>query len=167
MQATILLALALVVRSLPSTDGAVEFVPQPGQSVVEAYSVDIEPVWRHAVPSTVVDRAESVRSGRITGLGPSARLVLAISDENASFDASRPMPREPEVFPYSPELVRAYEKGTGRRYVRDMMSVAVPFLGSLGSRAVAVAELYETLFDLEGGQAMSTRTFGLTLNVTF
>ena len=150
MQTPILLALALVVRSLPSTDGSVEFAPQPGQSVVAAYSVDIEPVWHHAVPSTVVDRVESARSGRVTGLGPSTRLVLAISDENASFDASRPIPREPEVFPYSAELVRTYEKSTGRRYVRDMMSVAVPFLGSLDARAIAVAELHEALFDIGG-----------------
>ena len=160
MQTATLLALALVVRSLPSTDGAVEFAPRPGQSVVAAYSVDIEPVWHHAVPSTVVDRVESARSGRVTGLGPSTHLVLAISDESASFDASGPMPCEPEVFPYSPELVRAYENGSGRRYVRDMMSVAVPFLGSKAARAIAMAELYEALFGLEGGQAAALRSVG-------
>ena len=36
MQTPILLALALVVRSLPFVDGAVDFAPGPGQQVVAA-----------------------------------------------------------------------------------------------------------------------------------
>ena len=63
MQTPILLALALVVRSLPFVDGAVDFAPEPGQRVVAAYSVYLEPVWRHGVPTSVVDWLEAVLSG--------------------------------------------------------------------------------------------------------
>jgi len=161
MQSVLLFALALVIRSLPSVDGTVDVVLEPGQGVVSAYSADFESVWHHAVPTTVVDRLEAARSGRVKGLGPTERLVLALSDERLQFDASRPLKdKSPCVFPYAPDLVRAYEYATHRSYVRDMMVVVVPFLGSQGARAVAVAELYETLFDQEGRRSEACRSFG-------
>ncbi len=160
MQTPVLLALALVVRCLQPVGGVVDFAIEPGQSVVSAYSADFDPVWRHAVPTCVVDRLQSARSGRVAGIGPSARLVVALADERALFDATQPIPAEPDVFPYSPELVLSYEKDSGRDYARDMMAVSVPFLGSLAARSLAVAELYETMFELEKGDAGTVRSFG-------
>ena len=160
MQTPILLALALVVRSLPFVDGAVDFAPGPGQQVVAAYSVYLEPIWHHGVPTSVVDRLEAVRSGHVSDAGQANRLVVALTDEGAQFDRSRPLPSEPEVFPYSPELVQAYEKDPGRRYFRDMMAVAVPFLGSHELRSMAVVDLYEALSGLDNAQASPVRSEG-------
>ena len=160
MQMTVLFALALVIRVLTPSGGAVECPLSPGQQIVAAYSAEYEHVWHHAVPTTIVDRVVAARSGRVTGLGQDDRLVLAISDENAAFDASRPQPDVPETFPYAPELVRAYERLTGRDYVRDMMIVASPTLGSQLRSAASVADMYETIFAAGDGRASAFRTFG-------
>ena len=160
MQMTVLFALALVVRILTPSAGVVECSPGGGQRIVGAYSAEFEPVWHHAVPTTIVDRVAAARSGRVTGLGPSDRLVLAVSDENAAFDATRPPSGEPDAFPYSPELASAYGTRTGRDYVRDMMVVAAPILGSQQGRANSVADMYETLFAADGARAPAFRSFG-------
>ena len=159
MQTVLLLALALVVRSLPSVEGAADCRPEPGQRIVAAYSADFESVWHHAVPTTRVDRLVAARTGRVTGLGPSVRLVLALADDTAEFDASHPQSAGTSVFPYSPDFVRRYEQSTGRNYVSDMMAVAAPFLGSQWARTVAVTDLYETLFD-GTSPAAGPHTFG-------
>ena len=160
MQTSILFALALLIRVLPSSDGTVECPLKSGQRIVSAYSAEFEPIWHHAVPTTIVDRVAAARSGRVSGLGPSDRVVLAISDENAAFDATRPPAGEPDAFPYAPEFVRAYEQRTGRDYVRDMMVVVSPTLGSQLGRTASVADMYETLFAADGIQAPAFRTFG-------
>ena len=160
MQTTVLFALALVIRVLTPSDGVVECPLCRGQQIVAAYSAEYEPVWHHAVPTTIIDRVIAVRSGRVTGLGPSDRLVLAVSDENAAFDATRPPTGAPEAFPYAPDFVRAYERRTGRDYVRDMMVVVSPILGSQQGRMTSVADMYETLFAADGGQMPAFRSFG-------
>ena len=160
MQTTFLLALALVIRNIPSVDGVAEFTPQPGQRIIDAYSAVFEPVWRHAVQTTIVDRVAAARTGRVTGLGPDERVVFALSDERVSFDATQPLSGEPTAFPYSPEFVRAYEKRTGRNYVRDIMVVAAPTLGSQDKRAMTVADLYETLFAGQSDDSAAFRSFG-------
>jgi len=160
MQSALLLALALVIRNLPSADGTVACPPGGGQRVIAAYSAEFEPVWHHAVPTTIVDRTSAAQTGKVTGLGPADRLVLALTDETAAFDASRPVTGEPNVFPYSPELAQAYEKRTGRSYVRDMMVVVAPNLGSQLKRAASVSDLYETLFASENASPDKPRTFG-------
>lgn len=160
MNSGIFFALALTVRVLPSVDGVVECRLAPGESLIDAYSAEFEPVWGHTVPTTVVDRVEAARAGKVTGLGPSDRLVLAIADERAAFDVTRPVEKAVDVFPYSPRLVTAYAKLTGRDYVRDMMVVVAPKLGSQIERTYAVIDLYETLFSLEGAKAAPKREFG-------
>lgn len=160
MQMTVLFALALVVRVLMPSDGVVECSLGPGQRIVGAYSAEFEPVWHHAVPTTIVDRVAAARSGRVTGLGPADRLVFAVSDENAAFDATRPLTGEPKAFPYSPEFVSAYGKLTGRDYVRDMMVVASPTLGSLQARSISIADMYETLFAAGDARTPAFRSFG-------
>lgn len=100
MHTTFLFALALVIRSIPSVDGVAAVSLQPGQRIVDAYSAEFEPIWHHAVPTTIVDRVEAARTGRVTGLGPADRVILALADENADFDATRPLAGEPTVFPY-------------------------------------------------------------------
>lgn len=160
MTAFALVASALVVRVLSPVDGAVDCPPDAGQSVLAAYSAEFEPIWHHAVPSTVVDRVSAARQGRVEGLGASDRLVLALLDERATFDATRPLDGTPTVFPHSPELVRAYGKLSGRDYVNDMMVVVAPKLGSQSARSMAVVDLYETLFALEGRAREPSRTFG-------
>lgn len=160
MTAFALVASALVVRVLSPVDGAVDCPLDAGQSVLAAYSAGFEPIWHHAVPSTVVDRVSAARQGRVEGLGSSDRLVLALLDERATFDATRPVDGAPTVFPYSGELIRAYVKLTGRDYVNDMMVVVAPKLGSQSARSMAVADLYETLFALERRAKESARTFG-------
>ena len=160
MTAFALVASALVVRVLSPVDGAVGCPLDVGQSVVAAYSAEFEPIWHHAVPSTVVDRVSAARRGRVEGLGASDRLVLAFLDERVTFDATCPVGGTPTVFPHSPELVRAYEKLSGRDYENDMMVVVAPKLGSQGARSMAVADLYETLFALGGRAREPSRTFG-------
>ena len=159
MTTVLIFATALVVRCLAPADGTVDCALKPGESLVAAYSAEFEPIWHHAVPSTVVDRASAARTGRVTGLGAADRLVLAVADANATFDATRPVRGEPSAFPYSPELVQAYGRLTGRDYVRDMMVVVAPKLGSQWARAVSVTDLYETLFAL-AGERTEPRVFG-------
>lgn len=159
MLSVLIVATALVVRCLTPVEGTVACALKPGESLVAAYSAEFEPIWRHAVPSTIVDRASAAQSGKVTGLGASDRLVLAVADENASFDATRPVRGEPTAFPYSPEIVREYGRLTGRDYVRDMMVVVAPKLGSQWARAIAVTDLYETLFAL-AGERTESRVFG-------
>ena len=160
MQMTVLFALALVIRVLEPSDGVVECPLCRGQQVVAAYSAEYEAVWHHAEPTTIVDRVIAARTGRVTGLGPSDRLVLAVSDENAAFDATRPPSGAPEAFPYSSEFVRAYGRRTGRDYVRDMMVVVSPRLGSQRDRMTSVSDMYETLFAAGDGQMPAFRSFG-------
>lgn len=160
MPITLLFALALVVRSLPSVDGAVDCPLPSGQRIVAAYSAEFEPVWRHAVPTTIIDRTDAARTGRVTGLGPSDRLVLAVADEHADFDAALPPADGLDTFPFSPDFVRAYERLTGRAYVRDMMTVAVPTLGSQFVRPVYITDMYETLFAGAPPSPDDLRTFG-------
>ena len=160
MTAFALVASALVVRVLSPVDGAVDCPFDAGQSVLAAHSAEFEPIWHHAVPSTVVDRVSAARQGRVEGLGSSDRLVLALLDERATFDATRPVDGAPTVFPYSPELVRAYEKLSGRDYVGDMMVVVAPKLGSQSARSMAVVDLYEALFTLEGRATKPPQIFG-------
>ena len=160
MTTFLVLASALVVRVLSPVDGTVDCALDAGQSVLAAYSAEFEPIWHHAVPSTVVDRVSAARQGKVSGLGASDRLVLALLDESAAFDATRPVEGEPKTFPYSRELVRAYEKLTGHDYVRDMMVVVAPKLGSQIERSMAVTDLYATLFALDGRAMTSCRTFG-------
>ena len=160
MTAFVLVASALIVRVLSPVDGAVNCALGANQSVLAAYSAEFEPIWHHAVPSTVVDRVSAARQGKVEGLGASDRLVLAILDERVSFDATRPVDGEPTAFPFSPELVGAYGKLTGRDYVNDMMVVVAPKLGSQSARSMAVVDLYETLFTLESRATEPLRTFG-------
>ncbi|MGN0832860.1 MAG: hypothetical protein ACI4RD_04330 [Kiritimatiellia bacterium] len=160
MQSALLFALALVVRSLPPVAGAVDCPLSPGQRVVAAYSAEFEPIWHHAVPTTIVDRTAAARTGRVTGLGASDRLVLAVADEHAAFDAAQPPADGPASFPCSPEFVRAYERLTGRAYVRDMMVVAAPNLGSQWLRAIYVTDMYATLFAAMPPSPDDLRTFG-------
>lgn len=160
MPMTILFALALAVRVLTPSDGVVECSPGPGQWIVGAYSAEFESVWHHAVPTTIIDRVAAARSGRVTGLGPSDRLVLAVSDENAAFDATHPLASEPKTFPYSPEFASAYRKHTGRDYVRDMMVVASPTLGSFQGRSISIADMYETFFAAGDAQTPAFQSFG-------
>lgn len=160
MHTTFLFALALVIRSIPSVDGVAAVSLQPGQRIVDAFSAEFEPIWHHAVPTTIVDRVEAARTGRVTGLGPADRVILALADENADFDATRPLAGEPTVFPYSPEFVRAYEKRSGHRYVRDIMVVVAPILGSQAGRARTVSDMYETLFADSADDSAAFRTFG-------
>ena len=63
MQMTVLFALALVVRVLTPSGGAVECPLSPGQQIVVAYSAEYEHVWHHAVPTTIVDRVIAAQSG--------------------------------------------------------------------------------------------------------
>lgn len=160
MTAFFLVASALVIRVLSPADGMVDCTLDEGRSVLAAYSAEFEPIWHHAVPSTIVDRVSAARQGRVEGLGASDRLVMAILDERASFDATRPVDGEPTVFPYSADLVRAYKRLSGRDYVNDMMVVVAPKLGSQSERSMAVVDLYETLFALEGRATEPPRTFG-------
>lgn len=160
MPSALLFALALVVRSLPSVDGAVDCPLPSGQQLVAAYSAEFEPVWRHAVPTTIVDRTDAARTGRVTGLGPSDRLVLAVADEHADFDAAMPPADGLDMFPFSPGFARAYERLTGRAYVRDMMTVAAPSLGSQFVRPVFITDMYETFFAGCGPAPGDLRVFG-------
>lgn len=161
MPTALLLALALTIRSLPSVDGVVDCSLKDGQQVVSAYSATFEPIWHQAVPTTIVDRTAAAQAGKVTGLGAADRLVLAITDDNLTFDASRPVAdKTNNIFPYSPALVQAYEAHTGRNYLRDMMVVVVPTLGSQLSSITAVSDLYETLFAADTTARDSVRSFG-------
>ena len=160
MQTSILFALALLIRVLTPSNGTVECPLESGQRIVSAYSAEFEPIWHHAVPTTIVDRVAAARSGRVTGLGPGDRLVVAISDGSASFESSRPLSDGTDTFPYAPEFVQAYERRTGRDYVRDMVVVVSPVLGPQLGRMASVSDMYETLFAAGDARTSAFRSFG-------
>lgn len=156
----LLLAATLAIRTAVPVDGTAACRPEPGETAVAAYTMEVDPVWSHGIHETKVDRPEALRGGAVTNLPPSGRLVAAFVSGEEEFDASAPICGDKAAYPYSLELADAYHRISGRDYVADMMSVCAPMLGSGLERSQIVRNMFRAIASVRPGTYSERRAFG-------